>query len=75
MDESHRRQGYATSLLNRIMQEARLSRVDRYYLEVRSDNIPAKNLYEKIGFKKSNTREKYYADGMDADIYWYYVND
>ncbi len=75
IDEKHRKRGYATLLIKKIMSDALCNNASKVYLEVRSDNIPAKNLYEKIGFKKTNTREKYYADGMNADIYWYFLND
>lgn len=74
IDENHRKKGYATKLINKVLNDAVEKQVQKVYLEVRSNNIPAKNLYEKIGFKKTNTREKYYSDGMSADIYWYFLN-
>ena len=75
IDEAYRNRGYATRLINHIISDARLCGVQKIFLEVRADNYPAQNLYKKIGFKKTNTREKYYADGEDADIYWYFLDD
>ena len=43
--------------------------VETIFLEVRSNNMPAKKLYEKNGFIKISERQKYYSDGADADIY------
>lgn len=38
------------------------------YLEVRVSNIPAINLYEKLGFAVVRTKRSYYKDGEDAYI-------
>ena len=75
IDENYRKRGYATLLIKQIFGDAKEKKAKKIYLEVRSDNIPAKNLYEKMGFERTNTRDKYYADGMSADIYWYFLND
>ena len=37
-------------------------------LEVNSNNIPAKNLYEKFGFNVVGLRKKYYNNTYDAII-------
>src|SRR3990172_6737827 len=41
--------------------------VREVFLEVRVSNMPAMNLYEKLGFEKYGIRKKYYSDsGEDA---------
>ena len=38
------------------------------FLEVRSSNTPAINLYKKAGFTNLSVRKKYYDDGEDAVV-------
>ncbi len=35
-------------------------------MEVSVKNIPARGLYEKLGFRKVGIRKRYYPDGSDA---------
>ena len=39
------------------------------FLEVRTDNSPARRLYERLGFALAGERRRYYGDGTDAAIY------
>ena len=39
------------------------------HLEVRSDNLPGRALYEKVGFEEAGSRRRYYRDGTDAILY------
>ena len=55
-----RRQGIAEKMLNTMMEYARLGKVSKIFLEVRSDNIPAQKLYEKMGFVENGIRKGYY---------------
>lgn len=41
------------------------------WLEVHENNLPARRLYEKIGFQEVGRRPKYYADGGAAVLYNY----
>ena len=43
-----------------------LPSVNKAFLEVESDNLPAIRLYEKRGFKQYGVRKKYYAGIKDA---------
>jgi len=65
----HRRKGIATSLiklsLNALAYEYGC---DEAYLEVRVSNVPAIQLYRKIGFVVRELQRRYYADGEDAYV-------
>ncbi len=74
IDSSYRRQGLAGRLISNAIETLKQQGVKIIFLEVRVDNIPAKNLYEKFGFIKYYTREKYY-NGIDADLYRLKLND
>lgn len=52
-------------LLNYLIEKYKDSDIKNITLEVKEDNIVAINLYEKYGFKKVSTREKYY-DGING---------
>lgn len=69
-----RRCGLASMLMDLYLKDMQKMGVLNLYLEVRSNNIPAKKLYEKFNYNKIYQREKYYSDGVDADIYWYKVD-
>lgn len=61
--EEYRKNGIASKLINYIIKENK--DVENITLEVSVENIPAINLYKKLGFKVVATREKYY-NGIDA---------
>lgn len=56
----YRRMGVAENLLTTMMGYAQLAKVSKIFLEVRSDNVPAQKLYEKMGFTVSGLRKGYY---------------
>lgn len=67
VDENYRRQGIAKTLLKSA---AAQTGVRSLILEVRESNIPARQFYEKQGFKEISKRKKYYtAPVEDAIIY------
>ena len=74
VDSNYRRCGIAKSLIARAVETLQEQGIKIIFLEVRVDNIPAKTLYEKSGFIKYFTREKYY-NGIDADLYRLKLND
>lgn len=54
---NYRNRGFATSVVSKAVEEAFKADSVKYVgLGVRSDNIPAKHVYEKIGFKKYKDR-------------------
>ena len=74
VDNGYRRQGIAADLIKDSIDELKNRGVKIIFLEVRVDNTPAKKLYEKTGFIKYYTREKYY-NGIDAELYRLKLND
>lgn len=67
--EGYRELGIGSALIQDVVTRLKNKGVQVIHLEVRSNNIPAKRLYEKNGFVKISKRQKYYSDGADADIY------
>lgn len=65
----YRKKGLASYLLNTAIEKCREMNLDNIFLEVRTSNLPAINLYEKLGFEKISIRNNYYSNGEDALIY------
>lgn len=66
-----RRQGVATALLRRVMEEAARFGICRTMLEVRRSNTAARQLYERFGFVVAGTRSNYYTNPIeDALVLW-----
>ena len=57
--------GIATWFLNRCFTMGARQGVNSVYLEVRPSNIPAVELYEKLGFKEIGRRPNYYTDSKE----------
>ncbi len=62
----HRRKGIGQALVVKAMEGMRLYNAKHCFLEVRVTNMPAINLYKKLGFKIIRTIHGYYSDGEDA---------
>ena len=70
VDDRLRREGIATTLLERLF-EAADGDGEQYTLEVRVSNREAIAMYEGIGFRSAGVRPRYYQDnGEDALIMW-----
>jgi [ribosomal protein S18]-alanine N-acetyltransferase len=70
VDIDLRRQGLATSLLERLFEMADRPS-EQYTLEVRTSNEGAIRLYEGFGFRAAGRRRAYYHDNReDALIMW-----
>lgn len=55
-----RRQGIGSQMLAEFLNRARQSGGATVFLEVRESNIPARKLYETMGFALSGRRKEYY---------------
>lgn len=64
-----RRQGLGRALVAAGLARLEEAGVVRVLLEVRPSNLPARLLYEGLGFRLGGCRRGYYADGEDALIY------
>ena len=65
---SHRRRGIAYRLLNYAVKTERGHGLECLFLEVRSENIPARMLYRSFGFKEIGRRAGYYKNPPDDAI-------
>lgn len=65
----YRRNGYGFVFLEFLQKKAREFGASSLTLEVRSKNMPARGLYEKVGFVSEGIRKKYYGND-DAVIMW-----
>jgi len=61
-----RRRGIGEALLRKAIERLRAKGKIKIALEVRISNIPAQELYKKLGFKIVGTIPGYYSDGEDA---------
>jgi ribosomal-protein-alanine acetyltransferase len=70
VDERFRRTGVGSSLVQKLLVEARTAGVPTVILEVRQSNFAAMRLYESIGFKPEGRRRNYYQHpAEDAVLY------
>ncbi len=58
-NEENRKQGVATSLLEKMFISEKYSRI---MLEVNEKNIEAIRLYNRLGFKEISIRDRYYGE-------------
>src|SRR5215213_10820603 len=59
--DQYRRRGYGLVLLGRVIDEGRRRGVTAAFLEVRSGNSAAQELYRRCGFRPIATRSNYYS--------------
>jgi ribosomal-protein-alanine N-acetyltransferase len=64
------RQGVADSLMRALLDVASHAAASKIFLEVRESNLPARQLYEKHGFRETGRRRNYYQNPPeDAILY------
>ena len=66
IDKFYRKKGIAKSLLLKCIEEFKELCISNFFLEVDENNVPARNLYESLGFEKTRTRNNYYKNGDNA---------
>lgn len=68
VDESVRGRGFGSALLDAALEEARRHGTDEVFLEVRSSNLRARQLYESRGFAEVGRRPRYYRRPVEDAI-------
>ena len=63
--KAYQGKGYGEKLLNDLLNRCKEKRIKNVHLEVNVNNLKAKNLYSKFGFKQTRIRKGYY-NGVDA---------
>ena len=61
-----RRSGVATLLARRVLEDARAAGARMTTLEVAEDNVAARRLYDRLGFRVVLSRKDYYGPGRSA---------
>ena len=64
----YKRQGFASLLINKVIQSQSEVDCKQVLLEVRERNQAAIALYTKLGFKQVGRRKRYYADDNDNAV-------
>ncbi len=69
--KEYRKHGIALQMLQCLLEEAKIKGIKHFTLEVREGNMPARMLYEKLGFVCEGIRPNFYRNPTeDAAIYW-----
>ncbi len=68
-----RRKGIAASLMKKLILLSEEYNVNKIALEVNENNIPARKMYEKFGFKEVGIRKNYYNGNSDAILMDFYL--
>ena len=64
----HQRKGFGKQLLDWLERTAVSHGVRDLFLDVRTDNEPAIDLYKAAGFVRIDIRRNYYGPSIDADV-------
>lgn len=63
-----RNRGIGTGLLDALMDQAILRGVDTTFLEVRPSNLPARKVYDRLGFLETGIRKNYYTGPVEDAV-------
>ncbi len=66
INKEYRGFGYSKVILNILFKKLKKINVNELYLEVKSNNYIAINLYKSCGFIEIGIRKNYYKDNIDA---------
>jgi len=62
----HQRRGHARAMLDELVRESRALGAQRLWLEVRTSNLRAQEIYRRYGFREVGLRRGYYPAGALA---------
>jgi ribosomal-protein-alanine N-acetyltransferase len=68
VDDTVRGRGFGSALLDAALEEARRHATEEVFLEVRSSNLRARQLYESRGFLEVGRRARYYRRPVEDAI-------
>ena len=68
VDPEVRGRGIGSALLDAALEEAKRQRTDEIFLEVRSSNVRARQLYESRGFAEVGRRRRYYRQPVEDAV-------
>lgn len=71
--ESSRRRGLGRLCMTKLLDVLADQSVEALWLEVRNDNVAARQLYLGTGAQESGRRNRYYPDGTDAILMTYSI--
>lgn len=63
---AHQRRGHARAMLDELVRESRVLGAQRLWLEVRTSNLRAQEIYRRYGFREVGLRRGYYPAGALA---------
>ena len=63
-----RGEGIGEKLFSHLITNLKFQGIDKLFLEVRSENFAALNLYKKMGFAQIGIRKKYYKNPSDDAV-------
>ena len=63
---AHQRHGHARAMLDELVRESRALGAQRLWLEVRTSNLRAQEIYRRYGFREVGLRRGYYPAGALA---------
>ena len=63
-----RRKGLGKALISHFLKEAKKAGAKKIFLEVRESNLPARTLYEALGFHIIGERKRYYRDPVEGAL-------
>lgn len=63
--DKNKKKGYGQMLLECLIDDSRLAKAEHIFLEVRKSNIPAINLYKKLGFEQIYVRKNLYSNPLE----------
>lgn len=76
VDESYRGRGIGSKLIQAVLNSAADRGVREIFLEVRSSNVGAQDLYKSFGFSEVGRRKNYYLEPLeDALVMKKIIND
>lgn len=73
VSKDYKRMGIGTKLFGKVIKFAKLNKIPHLSLEVSGKNEIAINFYKKIGFDVISKRKKYYSNGDDALVMFFYI--